>query len=110
MESALEIRVNVGNPGDISGYGKMVQEPTAQKLHIEWLRRAVSKVPTSALHSKRRHAWDVARRAAGILREKYGATRVRAFGSILRPERFHACSDVDLAVLFSLFSSHLRLS
>jgi uncharacterized protein len=76
----------------------MVQDPTAQKLHIEWLRLAASKSRRSALHSERRHAWDVARRVAGILREKYGATRVRAFGSILPPERFHAGSDVDLAV------------
>ncbi|MGC8495148.1 MAG: nucleotidyltransferase family protein [Syntrophobacteraceae bacterium] len=76
----------------------MGQDPTAQKLYIEWLRRAVSKGTTSALHSKRRYAWDVARSAARILRERYGATRVRAFGSILHSERFHAGSDVDLAV------------
>lgn len=40
----------------------------------------------------------MARRAARILRERYGATRMRVFGSLLHPERFHARSDVNLAL------------
>ena len=76
----------------------MAQKLTAQKSYIEWLRRAALKNPPSAFHQQRLHAWGVARRAAEILRAKYGATRVRVFGSILHPERFHAGSDVDLAV------------
>ena len=70
----------------------------AVRTYIEWLRRVALKGSSPVFDPKRLHAWDVARRAAGILREKYGATRVRAFGSILHPERFHDGSDVDLAV------------
>lgn len=76
----------------------MPQEQVVQKQYVSWLRRAPLKDPSSVLAPKRLHAWDVARRAARILREKYGATRIRVFGSILHPERFHAGSDIDLAV------------
>lgn len=43
-------------------------------------------------------ALKAARAAADLLRRRYGATRVRLFGSVLHPERFHERSDVDLAV------------
>jgi predicted nucleotidyltransferase len=43
-------------------------------------------------------ALEAARAAADLLRRRYGATRVRLFGSVLYPERFHEHSDVDLAV------------
>lgn len=43
-------------------------------------------------------ALEAARAAADLLRRRYGATRVRLFGSVLHPERFHERSDVDLAV------------
>jgi uncharacterized protein len=76
----------------------MAQTSSVKKSYVEWLRRAVSKPPRGALQQERIYAWDLARRAAEILHSKYGATRVRAFGSILHPERFHAGSDVDLAV------------
>jgi len=46
---------------------------------------------------RRRRAWEVARQAAQILKEKFGAERVLLFGSLPFPERFHAHSDVDLA-------------
>ncbi|GIK73088.1 MAG: nucleotidyltransferase [Chloroflexota bacterium] len=42
-------------------------------------------------------AWEVAKVAAKVLREKYGATRVVVFGSLVHPARFHVRSDVDLA-------------
>jgi uncharacterized protein len=76
----------------------MAQTSSVKQSYVEWLRQAASKAPTAEFHQKRSYAWDVARRAADILRTRYGATRVRAFGSILHPERFHASSDVDLAV------------
>lgn len=44
------------------------------------------------------HAWEVANAAAVLLRTGYGATRVVIFGSLAQPARFHARSDVDLAV------------
>ncbi|MDY7080697.1 MAG: hypothetical protein SXV54_27770 [Chloroflexota bacterium] len=43
-------------------------------------------------------ATEAARAAADLLRQRYGATRVRLFGSALYPGRFHERSDVDLAV------------
>jgi uncharacterized protein len=42
--------------------------------------------------------WQVARRAAKLLREKYHATRVVVFGSLLSEARFTPWSDVDIAV------------
>jgi uncharacterized protein len=41
--------------------------------------------------------WEVARKAADLLRNRFAAQRVAAFGSLINPERFHMRSDVDLA-------------
>jgi predicted nucleotidyltransferase len=43
-------------------------------------------------------AWALARKAADLLRERFAAKRVAAFGSLIHPEYFHGRSDVDLAV------------
>jgi len=43
-------------------------------------------------------ALEAARAAADLLRQRYGVTRVRVFGSVRHPERFHERSDIDLAV------------
>jgi len=43
-------------------------------------------------------ALEAARTTADLLRQRYGVTRVRVFGSVLHPERFHERSDIDLAV------------
>jgi predicted nucleotidyltransferase len=52
----------------------------------------------AALLSRRRsRAWELARAAAGLLRQKYGASRVVVFGSLVHPGRFTRWSDVDLA-------------
>ncbi len=50
------------------------------------------------LRERAAQALEAARAAADLLRQHYGATRVRLFGSALHPERFHERSDVDLAV------------
>lgn len=47
---------------------------------------------------RHRRAMQAARKAAGVLRERFGVQRVRAFGSLLRPEKFHLRSDIDLAI------------
>ncbi len=39
-----------------------------------------------------------ARRAAGLLRERFGATEVLAFGSVVGAGAFDDRSDIDLAV------------
>jgi uncharacterized protein len=48
-----------------------------------------------ARHAK---ALALAHQASNILKEEFGVTRVRMFGSLLHPEYFHALSDIDLAV------------
>jgi predicted nucleotidyltransferase len=42
-------------------------------------------------------AWTVAHLAAELLRQRFGATRVIAFGSLSRRDWFTAWSDIDLA-------------
>lgn len=43
------------------------------------------------------HAWQLAHTAAALLREKYHATRVVVFGSLIRRQMFTPWSDVDIA-------------
>jgi predicted nucleotidyltransferase len=42
-------------------------------------------------------AWKMARTAAQLLRERFGATRVVAFGSLTHRTWFTSWSDIDLA-------------
>ena len=42
-------------------------------------------------------AWDVARKAAGLLKQQFGAAKVVVFGSVVRRAWFTPWSDVDLA-------------
>ena len=46
---------------------------------------------------RRAAAWAVAREAADLLRSRYGATRVLAFGSLADGTYFSERSDIDLA-------------
>lgn len=50
------------------------------------------------MQMRRQAAWGVAHQAARWLKEKRGATRVIAFGSLAHGAWFHARSDIDLAV------------
>jgi predicted nucleotidyltransferase len=50
------------------------------------------------LAARHQRAWEIARQAAKILKEEFGASRVVLFGSLLHPELFHLRSDIDLAV------------
>jgi predicted nucleotidyltransferase len=49
------------------------------------------------LTRRRQQAWDVARRAAAVLKEEFEATRVVLFGSLVHEELFTPWSDVDIA-------------
>ncbi|AFV12130.1 putative nucleotidyl transferase domain-containing protein [Thermacetogenium phaeum DSM 12270] len=51
----------------------------------------------SSLTERYKEAWQVAARAAAILKERYGAQKVVAFGSLVDRTRFTRWSDVDLA-------------
>jgi len=75
----------------------MSQQAVAREQYVAWLRDSIARrhpLPEERLA----RAWQVARRAARLLQERYGVPRVRVFGSLLYPERFHGSSDVDLAV------------
>jgi len=50
-----------------------------------------------ALAEREKQAWELARRAAELLREQFGATRVMAFGSLAHEGWFSPWSDVDVA-------------
>ena len=75
----------------------MLQESADRKRSVEWLRHAALQ-SRPLFEERRQRGWEVARRAARWLRERYGATRVRVFGSLLYPSRFDFRSDIDLAV------------
>ena len=47
---------------------------------------------------RRERAWEVAQRAATLLKEEFGATQVAAFGSLVHGYWFSRTSDVDLVV------------
>ncbi len=51
----------------------------------------------AALQARETLAWQLARRAAQLLRENFGASRVVVFGSLVQPGMFSLYSDVDLA-------------
>ena len=61
-------------------------------IHRRWRKRH------DELARRRDEAWGTARRIATLLRARYDATQVVAFGSIVHPERFDERSDIDLAV------------
>lgn len=46
---------------------------------------------------RRERAWEMARQAATLLKQNFGAERVVVFGSLLRPHCFSRWSDVDIA-------------
>ncbi len=49
------------------------------------------------LATREKRAWELARRAAALLREQFGATRVAVFGSLVHKKCFTPWSDVDVA-------------
>ena len=49
------------------------------------------------LAQREKSAWELARRAATILRKQFGATRVMVFGSLVHKGCFTPWSDVDVA-------------
>lgn len=66
------------------------------KYHSYWRQKEASQHKERLERGQR--AMQAARDAAQVLRERFGAQRVRIFGSTLHPESFHARSDIDLAV------------
>ncbi|MEW8959692.1 MAG: nucleotidyltransferase domain-containing protein [Moorella sp. (in: firmicutes)] len=53
--------------------------------------------PDPSLTERYKEAWQVATKLAAILKERYGAQKVVAFGSLVDRSRFTRWSDIDLA-------------
>ncbi|MHB1345842.1 MAG: nucleotidyltransferase family protein [Thermoleophilia bacterium] len=49
------------------------------------------------LREREERAWELAREAAALLRDRYQTTRVVVFGSLVHPGCFTPWSDVDVA-------------
>jgi tRNA nucleotidyltransferase (CCA-adding enzyme) len=79
--------------------GKTAAQLTAQeKKKYREFARLQSERETQEMLARRDRALRVAREAARILKESFGATRVLLFGSLAKESWFHIRSDVDLAV------------
>jgi len=79
---------------------KTALELTVQEWKAYQPGRALARRPKRASPQqgqRRRQAWRVARRAALLLRNEFGANRVVAFGSLARRKAFTDRSDIDLA-------------
>lgn len=68
--------------------------PEEMEVYRATLRRREAELQAQ-LAARKGRAWDVARIVARMLREKYAATRVIAFGSLAR-DTFGFTSDIDL--------------
>ncbi len=70
--------------------------PAEQQVYIEAARRR-AQAEKEALARRHERAWALAREVANLLKRKYGASRVVAFGSLVDRGRFTRWSDVDIA-------------
>lgn len=72
------------------------------KEEIEAYRRAALPLKPDqmgkAVKARYNRAWQVARKAAQVLKTQFGVEKVMVFGSLLHPALFHGRSDVDLVV------------
>ncbi len=69
--------------------------PEKMEAYRQSARRRESERREAALQ-RREAAWGVAREAAQLLKEQFGATQVIAFGSLAHGAWFNARSDIDL--------------
>ncbi len=79
---------------------EMAAYRTATRRRYEQEQRAL------ALREKR--AWKLARRAATLLGQQFGATRVMVFGSLVHQGCFTQWSDVDIAAWGICFEDTFR--
>ena len=70
--------------------------PAAMAVYRATAQRRAAET-TRALASRRARALEVARQAAMLLKEQFGATQVVVFGSTVHGHWFTATSDIDLA-------------
>ena len=64
----------------------------------EWKQYTLpKKVITPEIQVRWEKAWKLIPKLAQLLREKYGATKVQVFGSVIKLEYYWPDSDIDLA-------------
>jgi uncharacterized protein len=73
-----------------------MSERDMREIYISWLQRSASR--SNSDEKLCEYAWEVARKAAKMLRERYGVSRIRVFGSLAHEGNFYPDSDIDLAV------------
>ena len=73
----------------------MISEKMTQ--YKEHLKKTVE-VEKQYLKKRYQKAWEIAKKAAAILRQKYNAQQVWVFGSLTNKEMFNLWSDIDIAV------------
>jgi predicted nucleotidyltransferase len=67
-----------------------------QAYRPDQMSRRLGRASDPETRLRRRRAWRVARQAARVLREQFGATRVVVFGSLAQRGWFTQWSDIDL--------------
>ena len=101
-----DIAIRVATPGQHHRHGQARSEvrrtemvKTALDLTASELRtyRPGGKPTGQQVPERWERAWEVARIAARVLREQFGAARVVAFGSLAHRAWFGPWSDIDLA-------------
>ena len=85
-----------------------LQIPVEQMEQYKRTARARWQAELRRRDARRERAWDLAHRAAALLRQEYGVQRVVVFGSLTQPDRFTQWSDVDLAAWGLTASNWLR--
>ena len=66
-------------------------------VYQETLRQR-QKAEQEKLIQRRDRAWQIAKQAAALLKQTFGAERVSLFGSLVHGHWFSTTSDIDLAV------------
>lgn len=74
------------------------QLSTQEKSNFRKFARLRDETEMREMLARRERSLSVARKAARILKECFGVTRVLLFGSLATESWFHIRSDVDLAV------------
>ena len=78
--------------------GKMASTPTPEQIEVYAATlRARTAETARRWHERREQAWTVARRAAQILRARFGVAGVWVFGSLVDGDHFTERSDIDMA-------------
>ncbi|ASC71095.1 hypothetical protein XM38_020450 [Halomicronema hongdechloris C2206] len=70
-------------------------EPVIDPAHLAYWQRAMARQAQTRQQAQAA-AWEAVQQMAACLRQEFGATRVIAFGSLVR-HRFTDDSDIDLA-------------